>query len=140
MKNLFKNFIGVTILASVILFGCQTEIDEPKALNENEIFIEKIENPDPRLISYMEYFGLKGKSIEKFNNDFLVDGDLLITNQDLSIFTEKKRDNEGKKGLTSENQQYRFQNIVSYTPNVIRRIKYKFASSVPISGDGGRLH
>ncbi|QYH40536.1 hypothetical protein GYM62_17670 [Algoriphagus sp. NBT04N3] len=138
MKNLFKNFIGVTILASVILFGCQTEIDEPKALNENEIFIEKIENPDPRLISYMEYFGLKGKSIEKFNNDFLVDGDLLITNQDLSIFTEKKRDNEGKKGLTSENQQYRFQNIVSYTPNVIRRIKYKFASSVPISGDGGQ--
>ena len=138
MKKIFKNFIGVTILASVILFGCQTEIDEPKALNENEIFIEKIENPDPRLISYMEYFGLKGKSIEKFNNDFLVDGDLLITNQDLSIFTEKKRDNEGKKGLTSENQQYRFQNIVSYTPNVIRRIKYKFASSVPISGDGGQ--
>lgn len=136
MKKLFVNSLILFLGLSAILMGCQNEFEAPVLTEINTSVKNEIQNLDPLLIEYLEAIGLKGKPVGKFLDFYLVDGDFLISEENLSDFSKNKNQKSSKGGIGPENLQYRFQNIVTYTPGVIREIRYSFASTVPISGPG----
>ncbi|WP_439489307.1 M57 family metalloprotease [Algoriphagus sp.] len=131
MKTHFKKLLFAGIFAA--FFSCDTEENLP--LNKLGEPVQ-LEVKNESLDRYLELTQLKGKETAPFQDGYLIDGDIFVSQEVLENLDNLLPNTSPKSGVGKENLQYRLNTIVNTSPGVTRTITYRIQSSVPSSGPG----
>ncbi|MDN3204149.1 M57 family metalloprotease [Algoriphagus sediminis] len=122
MKTTKKLILSLFIVSFCI--SCQ--VDEVLE-EQNEIIEELPENEveiDPRFLEFLEKSKIVTKDIQRFNDGYIIGGDVLVTDEKLNEWWEIQN---------NPNYQSKTVSIVSVPNNQVRTITYRFAPFTPIA-------
>lgn len=104
MRKMLK-LAGLPILLSVILFACKKDVKEPAPDPKSEVSEE--------VLAKIKAMGLRTFGVQKIDDKYLVEGDILLSEEDINV---KKEGNFLKVG---DDEQYHTYNLVTGLPRTI---------------------